>query len=65
MKQVHESSFERFGEKPTKSDNRLGVESKAMDKNQANMTMALSLRLEKYGTIYRPRISNGECFGNF
>jgi hypothetical protein len=33
MKQVHESSFERFGEKPTKSDNRLGVESKAMDKN--------------------------------
>ena len=36
-----------------------------MDKNQANMTMALSLRLEKYGTIYRPRISSGECFGKF
>lgn len=57
--------FLKKKKKPTKSDNRLGGKSKDQDKNQASVSVVLSLSLEKYGTIYRPRISKGECLGNF
>lgn len=63
---VCERSFERFLEKKSiKSDNWLGRESKGLEKNKARVTVVLSLSLEKQDTIHWPRISKGECFGNF